>query len=819
MLAQDPVRPAPSPPTPRPLIASVEVPESFRYRLKTKVLGPPLHTEQLAHERLGIPTALAVFSSDCISSSAYATEQILTRLIPIIGLLAFSLVVPITISLLIVLFFLIMSYRETIKEYPTAGGAYMVTRDNFGLLPAQVAGVSLLTDYILTVSVSTAAGTDALTSAIPALTPYHLFIALFFVGLLAFGNLKGVKESGKIFAAPTYFFIAIMGLMIVMGAIKWISGTIHPDVNNELFLHHGYVSTLPDRFKDAFGPGSRGTKSMFLYGAGLFVVLKAFASGGTAVTGVEAISNGVTAFKRPEWLNARKTLVIMGAVLGVLFLGLSSLSTKTHPVVYRSGSPTVISQVGKGVFGGGLGGHGLFYLLQAGTMLILVLAANTSFADFPRLASFHAGDNFMPKQLTKRGHRLVFSNGIIFLALASAVLLLGTGAKVDRLIPLYAIGVFTSFTMSQSGMAKHHLTRKEQGWRKGIFINGTGAVLSLIVDVIILVTKFTAGAWMICVFVPVMVFGLTRLNKEYEAEAEELEHDAPAAAERPILSRHIVLVLIDQLDLASARAIQYARTMVPDELRAVHFVIDGQHAAKLSADWQRLGLSRLPLELVDCPDRRLTRAAVELVAECLADGDAEVSVLIPRLVYQRNWHRLLHDRSADSIAAAMGGLPHANVTFVPYHLGSAGHHDELSEAIAEAKSRKSPRKSSQVGSHGEAEEITADQVPEGATPIADVPHRQRARVAGRVRSMRVQPWSGIATLECTLVDSTGGLLVVFLGRKAVAGIAPGTKMVVEGMVGDHGGRLAILNPEYRIIAGSEDPLLAHTDPHGQPAGH
>lgn len=813
--------PLTSPPAgPRLLPTTVEVPETFRYRLKTRVLGPPLHTEQLAHERLGIPTALAVFSSDCISSSAYATEQILTRLIPIIGLLAFSLVVPITLTLLIVLFFLILSYRETIKEYPTAGGAYMVTRDNFGLLPAQVAGVSLLTDYVLTVAVSTAAGTDALTSAIAALAPYHLLIALFFVALLAFGNLKGVKESGKIFAAPTYFFIAMMGLMIVVGAVRWVAGTIHPQDLTPLINHVRNPSApLPAKFQDAIAPGVKGTKSMLLYGAGLFVVLKAFASGGTAVTGVEAISNGVTAFRRPEWLNARRTLVIMGAVLGVLFLGLSALSTKTHPVPYKSGSPTVISQVGKGVFGGGLGGHGLFYLLQAGTMLILVLAANTSFADFPRLASFHAGDNFMPKQLTKRGHRLVFSNGIISLAVASAILLVATAAKVDRLIPLYAIGVFTSFTMSQSGMAKHHLTRKEKGWRKGIFINGTGAVLSLIVDIVILVTKFTAGAWVVCLLVPLMVYGLTRLNKQYEAEATELEHDAPAAAERPILSRHVVLILIDRLDLASARAIQYARAMTPDDLRAVHFVIDGQRAAVLSEEWRRLGLSRLPLELVDCPDRRLTRAAVELCAETLADGETEVSLLLPRIVHTRAWHRLLHDRTADSIAAAVGELPHANVTFVPYHLGASSTRSELMEAIADASPRRHAKRPSQLASHGVEEIISPDQVPEGVTPIADVAYRQRARVAGRVRSMRVQPWSGIATLECTVADPTGGLLVVFLGRRQVAGIAPGAKVVVEGMVGDHGGRLAILNPLYRIIAGAEDALHAQPDPHGQPSHH
>jgi amino acid transporter len=781
---------------PQPLPVTVDIPESLGYRIKSRVLGPPLHTEQLAHERLGIPTALAVFSSDCISSSAYATEQILTRLVPVIGILAFSLVVPITIGLLIVLFFLILSYRETIKEYPTAGGAYMVTRDNFGLLPAQVAGVALLTDYVLTVSVSVAAGTDALTSAAPVLAPWHVLIALSFVAILMFGNLKGVRESGKLFAAPTYFFIGIMGLLIVMGIVKWLGGSLHPQDVSHL--------------KGAYTLGHHGVKDAVLYGAGLFVVLKAFASGGAAVTGVEAISNGVSAFKVPEWLNARKTLIIMGSVLACLFMGLSALSTKTHPIPYISGTPTVISQVGKSVFGRTVTGHTLFYLLQAGTMLILVLAANTSFADFPRLASFHAGDNFMPRQLTKRGHRLVFSNGIVSLAAAAAVLLVVTDAKVDRLIPLYAIGVFTSFTMSQSGMAKHHKTHKEPGWRRGIVINGTGAVLSLIVDIIILITKFTAGAWVICLLVPIMVYGLTRLNKQYEAEAEELEQDAPTAATRPILARHVVLVLLDRLDVASARAIQYARTMNPDELRAVHFVLDPQRSATLSDEWRRLGLSRLPLELVDCPDRRIERAAAELCAEVLADGETEVSVLLPHLVHRRAWHRILHDRTADSIAAAVGELPHANVTFVPYHLGSGRHRQELAAAITKASRNGRPGKATAyVASHGVATELKPEDVPEGATPISAVRYRERARVAGRIRSMRVQPWSGVATLECTLVDATGGILVVFLGRKQVPGIGPGAKVVVEGMVGDHNGRLSILNPAYRIVAGAEEPSAPH----------
>ncbi len=438
-----------------------------------------------------------------------------------------------------------------------------------------------------------------------------------------------------------------------------------------------------------------------------------------------------------------------------------------------------------------------------------MLAANTSFADFPRLASFHAGDNFMPRQLTKRGHRLVFSNGIISLAVAATVLLLATGAKVDRLIPLYAIGVFTSFTMSQAGMAKHHVTHKEPGWRKGLFVNGTGAVLSLIVDIIILLTKFTAGAWVIVVLIPIMVYGLTRLNKEYEAEAEELTEDAPRAAEAPILRKHVVFVLIENLDVASARAIQYARTLTPDELRAVHFVLDREHADHLIEEWGRLGLSRLPLELIDCPDRRITRVAVELCAETLMDGETEVSLLLPRRAYTRAWHRLLHDKTADAIAAAVGVLPHANVTFVPYHLGQGARQRELEVVFEEAEAAKNGSGASRrraakrdgklLSAVPEAPIVAAEEVPEGVIPIADVAYRHRARVAGRIKSQRVQPWAGVATLECVIVDGSGGLNLVFLGRKHVAGLSPGVRLVAEGTIGDHGGKLAILNPLYRIL--------------------
>ena len=640
-----------------PPASTADFPEGRLYRLKNRLLGPPLHTEQLAHERLGKPTALAVFASDNLSSVAYGTEEILIHLVPFVGIAAFALLMPITIALLVVLGFLILSYRQTIKAYPTAGGAYMVTRDNFGLLPAQVAGVALLTDYVLTVAVSVAAGTAALGSAFPGLTPFAVPISIAFIVLIAYGNLRGVKESGRIFATPTYFFIVTMVVLLGMGTWRMLFGHLPVESLNR----PGLVPI-----------GHKG--SGFLAGAALFVVLRAFASGGAAVTGVEAISNGVPAFRVPEWKNARTTLVIMGSTLGVMFFGLSLLAARTHVAPYASGTPTVISQIGKIVFGGGAAGTVLYFCLQAGTMLILVLAANTSFADFPRLASFHAGDNFMPKQLTKRGHRLVFSNGIIFLAAASILLIAVTGANVNHLIPLYAIGVFTSFTLSQAGMAKHHITQKEPGWRRGLFINGTGAVLSLVVDIIIGITKFKPegailGAWVVIVLVPVMVAVLVRLNRQYEAESAELEKDARAAAEAPILRRHVVLVLVDRLDLSAARAIQYARTLTPDELRAVHVADHLELAEELAEEWRRLGLSRLPLELVDCPDRRISRAVLEVVAEALGDGQTEVSVLVPRREYRRAWHRLLHDRTSDSIARAIARLPHANVTFVPYHLG------------------------------------------------------------------------------------------------------------------------------------------------------
>ena len=640
----------PSGPTPLPPGSRVDIPESRRFRLKNRLLGQPLNTDQLEHERLTNTTALAVFSSDALSSTAYASEEILRTLLGIgvvggIGMLAFNYVMPITIAMVAVLIILIFSYRQTIKAYPSAGGAYIVTKDNLGLLPAQVAGVALLTDYILTVSVSVSAGVAALYSVFHGVYPYRVPVAVFFIAIIAWGNLRGVKESGKLFAIPTYAFLVSMIVMIMVGIVKSIFfGGLHDVPYDPVQLEALQTTGV----------------------AGIFLLLHAFASGGAAMTGVEAISNGVPAFKVPEWKNARKTLMVMGGFLGFMFLGISWLATSMH--VVPSEEKTVLSQIARGVYGDAALGKGLFIFTQAATMLILVLAANTAFADFPRLASFHADDAFMPKQLTKRGHRLVFSNGILALAVVAAFMVVLLGADVSKLIPLYAIGVFTSFTLSQAGMARRHIRLKEVGWKLGLFVNGLGAIATGVVTIVIGATKFMHGAWVIVLLVPIMVYLLVRLNHQYESEKEELNDDAQRAATAPIMRRHSVIVLIDRLDRTSARAIQYARTLSPDDLRAVHIAIDEKHADELADEWVDLPLATLPLEIRECPDRRINRTVLELCTEVANDGQTEVSVLIPRRVYRAAWHKRLHDRTADSISRTLSDVPHVNVTFVPYHL-------------------------------------------------------------------------------------------------------------------------------------------------------
>jgi amino acid transporter len=631
-------------------------------RIKRAIVGAPLATERLIHERLGKPTALAVFASDNLSSSAYATEEIL-RVLTVAGLgtAAFARVVPITVALLLVLAILLFSYRQTIRAYPQAGGAYLVTRDNFGVKPAQVAGVALLTDYILTVAVSVAAGTAALTSVYEGLHPWRVEISIGFVVLLTLGNLRGVRESGRIFALPTYFFLLMMAVLLGASFFKLLTGTLPEHVS---------AFPLPE------------TNSLAGF-ALMFVVLRAFASGGAAVTGVEAISNGVPAFKPPEWKNAITTLMWMGTLLGAMFLGLSILAAQMHVVPDPDEQVTVLAQIARTAFGQSALGDVLFVLVQVATMLILVLAANTSYADFPRLASFHAGDQFLPRQLTRYGDRLVFSNGILVLSAFAILLLILFQASVTKLIPLYAIGVFTSFTFSQAGMAKRHRTLREPGWKKGLAINGFGAVVTAVMTLIIAATKFLAGAWIILIAIPVMLVALLRVNHHYLEAAvslNDLERRGPVRD----LPRQRVVIPVHRPGPEDVYAVAYAERVFPLETRIVHFAPEGTGIDTMLEAWGDLGQI---LELRP-RTRSIAREIRDLARELRAGSDeaALINVIIPEEVRHRGWRHILHTRHVQRIKSTLVAEADVVVTSVAHHAGyealePVGHPDDVRRAM------------------------------------------------------------------------------------------------------------------------------------------
>ncbi len=773
------------------------LPEGFSYRLKRKLLGPPLTTERLSEEKLSKVLALGVLSPDCISSTAYGTEEMLNQLVPIVGVAAFSLLLPVTFAILLVLFFVTLSYREVVMVYTKAGGSYVVSRENFGPRVAQVAAVALIIDYVLTVAVQVAAGTDALVSAVDLNGDYVLnhhslpiIICVAIVLVLTYGNLRGIREAGKTFALPTYLFITGIGSLVIIGLIRASLGQLHAHPIDIPGVTVGHPAT-----------------GLF-YGAGLLVVLRAFANGGSSLTGLEAISNGVANFRQPAGPNARRVLVIMSLTLGTLVLGVSILAKITHAVPYTLGNPTVLSQEARYVFGSSPLGKTGFYYIQIVTMLILYTGANTSFNGFPNLASFVAEDAYLPRQLTRRGHRLVFSNGILILSALAIALLIGTDASVNALVALYAIGVFVGFTLAGSGMVKHHLTYKEKGWRHKIWINGFAAVLSFLIVGILAVVKFTQGAWLVVFLFPLLFFVLIRLHKQYEEEKAELEENAPRAAEAPVMRRHTVLVFVERLDLAAARALQYARTFQADELRAVHFVLDTRVAAELEQQWSRLGLARFPLDLVECPDRRLTRASMELVAEAASDGRTEVSVLLPRRVFEGVWRTVLHDRTADSIAALVSQLPHANATIVPFPLGKRKKElvpfqtSEVPAEVAAAVATTSTVPHPFTPPHAHEDAARTPALP-GAMPIAQLRWRTRAKVGGRVRSVRVQPRAGVPSVECALSDHTGQMLLIFQGRRRYPGVEPGAIITAEGMVGDRNHRASMINPVIQIVRPAE----------------
>jgi amino acid transporter len=696
------------------LLERGSLPDTFWYTTKRKLLGPPLVNQDLGEQRLTKPLALGVLSPDGISSSAYGTEEILIALLPLAGLAAFTLILPMTLVILFVMVLVLLSYREIVMVYIRPGGSYVVARENFGPRIAQICAVALLIDYIVTVAVQTAAGTAAVASAFPSIGPYKLEITVGVVLLMAFGNLRGLKEAGRAFAVPTYLFSGAVILMIVVGLIREMLGNL-PDYNPHA-LHGTYT----------IGSGSAGLISVAM----VFTLLRAFANGGASLTGIEAVSDAVGAFHPPEGRNARQVLMMEGAILGTLVAGISWLAHVMHATPRTLGYPTVLAQEATYVFGSTIVGHTLFYVVQGATMLILYTGANTSFNGFPFLTSYVAGDSFLPRWLLKRGHRLVFSNAIIVLTVVSIALLIIKDADVNSLVPLYAIGVFTAFSMAGFGMARYHSRHRTSGWRRRMIINFSAGVLTAIVVAIFAVVKFTEGAWVVVVLFIVLVPALIRLNHEYQAETDVLEtisENQPPPP--PHYSRRTVFVFVDHFDLATLAAIRYARSMRPTTIRAVHFVIDSVRADKLREKWTRADRG-IPLDFIDVSDRRLARAAAELVEREAADPSTHVTVVLPRRTYSTVLGRLLHDRTADKIAAVVSRIPRSAATIVPYDVTSRVRVLQERQAAAKAAAANGDASAGQKVTARETDVADKHGAPAGA-PDGETPGSVRGQVKGR----------------------------------------------------------------------------------------
>jgi len=632
------------------------IPPSFVDGWKRTFLGKPLTSEQLESERLSNPVALGALSPDAISSTAYGPEQIMVELLPNVGMAAFLLLLPIIGVILFILLLVSASYRGVVTAYTRTGGAYMVARDNFGPRIAQIAAAALLIDYVVTCAVQPAAGTVAVVSAIHQLRPYHLEITIGVLVLICIANLRGTRQSGRIFAVAAYSFVAMITLTIVTGVIREIFWGL-PRYNPQLLEQHGAVHV-----------GQSG--GTLMSAAMILVLLRAFANGGTSLTGVEAISNTVNVFREPQGLNARRVLTIMACILGFLLAGVAWLAHVTHATPYLNEYPSMLSEITRAVFGKHLIGNILYFLVQASSAAILFTGANTGFNGFPALASFVAEDRFLPRPLTKRGHRLVFSNGIITLTLLAVALLLVTRGKLSALVPFFAIGVFTAFAMAGFGMAKHYYTLHEPGWRRKVVVNFSAGLMSTVVVGIFVVAKFTEGAWLVVVVFPILVYGLIRLNKQYSAEASVLEMSRTERPEFAKYARLRVFVFVDSIDLAEVEALRYGKGLQAEELTAVHFVVDAEHSAKLQERWQHFEHDT-QLRVIDCPERHLSRSAQELVLEVKREHpDTKVTVLLPRRTYSAMLGRLLHDRTADKMARAVSRIQGATAIIVPYDVES-----------------------------------------------------------------------------------------------------------------------------------------------------
>jgi amino acid transporter len=602
-------------------------------QIKRFIVGKPIPSHLAHHERLSRLTGLAVLSSDALSSVAYATEEIL-RVLVLVGMAALTYASPIAFTIAAILAVVVFSYRQTIHAYPTGGGAYLVSKDNLGELPALIAAAALLIDYVLTVAVSIAAGVAAITSAVPQWHVNRVELTLVFVLLLMLGNLRGIRESGRIFAVPTYFFIVTILMLIAVGSWWALTGNIPP-----------VGSVTPD------APSGMQPLTLFL-------LLTAFSNGCTAMTGVEAVSNGVPAFKPPESKNAAATMLMMAILAITMFVGITLLSQAYH--VIPNDQETVVSQLARAIFGRGA----LYYAVQAATALILVLAANTAYADFPRLASILARDRYLPRQFMNQGDRLAFSNGIVGLSIFAAILLVVFGGDTHALIPLYMIGVFVSFTLSQAGMVVHWRRLRGPGWRTSAAINGVGALVTGIVLLVVAVTKAHEGAWIIILLIPLHVLFFRATRRHYEGVAEQL---TLRGWEPQGTRKNTVLVPISGIQRAVVEALDYAKSLSND-VRAVYVNIDPAETERLKSQWAKWG-EGVPLVVLESPYRSLMEPLLEYVERINGNKNSDyITVVLPEFVPARWWHHLFHNQRALLIKGALLFKPNTVVTSVPFHL-------------------------------------------------------------------------------------------------------------------------------------------------------
>lgn len=615
--------------------------------LKRLLIGRPLATREFAHQRLPKRLALGVFSTDAIASTAFATQEILVVLVPAAGMAALGYLVPISLLVVALLVIVVLSYRQTLYAYPNGGGSYIVSRENLGTNPSLVAAASLLVDYTLTVSVSVAAGVAAITSAISPLRGYEVELGVALIVLIALANLRGVRESGRLFAPPTYIYVGIMTLLVVYGLFRTFTGDLQPLPVNHAALSH-----------------FTGSETM-LGGVTFFLLMRAFSSGAVALSGVEAISNGVQAFRKPESRNAAITLMWTAFILGSLFTGIAVLADQLRPTL--SESETILSQMGRAVFGGG---GPLYIVLQASTAAILTLSANTAYADFPRLSAIIAQDGFMPRQLANRGDRLVLSNGILVLSVAAGALVVGFRASVSSLVPLFAVGLFTAFTLSQAGMVVHHWRLREPRWRPALAINAVGTVATTVVTVVILTSKFTEGAWIPAIVIPLLVFLFKGIRHHYQTVDRAMS--VQPGIKLPDIQHTVAVLVGPKVHLGVIQALAYAKSLHPDFLHAVSIAYDRDGADRLREQWARFELD-VPLDIIDSPFREITDPVLEYLDQLDERWSSDViTVIIPELVVRHWWEQLLHNQTALWLKVRLLFRRGTVVTSIPAHVLERG---------------------------------------------------------------------------------------------------------------------------------------------------